>query len=104
MTTCARFRGRRLEILNALVGVDTSSTFSWTFPVRRATSAVSIACLKKGHIFASFGVCRHLVSDNRLQLLPGKSAVSGLGSHRFTTIPSHAKRFYRSFKYAVVAY
>jgi hypothetical protein len=46
----------------ALVAVDAFSKFAWIFPVRRATSAITIACLKS--IFATFGVCRHLVSDN----------------------------------------
>jgi hypothetical protein len=39
----------------ALVAVDVFSKFAWIFPVRRATSAITIACLKS--IFATFGVC-----------------------------------------------
>jgi hypothetical protein len=69
----------------ALVAVDAFSKFAWIFPVRRATSAITIACLKS--IFATFGVCRHLVYDNGPQFTSRefRHFVFGLGIHHFTT-------------------
>jgi hypothetical protein len=69
----------------ALVAVDAFSKFAWIFPVRRATSAITIACLKS--IFATFGVCRHLVYDNGPQFTfrEFQHFVFGLGIHHFTT-------------------
>jgi transposase InsO family protein len=71
----------------ALVAVDSFSKFAWIFPARRATSAITIACLKS--IFATFGGCRHLVSDNGPQFTSRefRHFVFGLGIHNFTTTP-----------------
>jgi hypothetical protein len=92
----------------ALVAVDAFFKFAWMFPVRRATSAITIACLKS---FATFGVCRHLVSDNGPQFTSRefRHFVFGLGIHHFTTTPyypnpSHAERFIRNLKSALIAY
>jgi hypothetical protein len=93
----------------ALVAVDAFSKFTWIFPVRRATSAITIACLKS--IFSTSGVCRHLVSDNGSQFTSPefRHFVFGLGIHHFTTTPyypnpSHAERFNRNLKSALIAY
>jgi transposase InsO family protein len=93
----------------ALVAVDAFSKFSWIFPVRRATSSVTIGCLKS--IFANFGVCQHLVSDNGTQFTSRefRHFVFGLGIHHYTTTPyypnpSHAERFNRNLKSTLIAY
>jgi hypothetical protein len=52
------------------------------------SSAITIACLKS--IFSTFGVCRHLVSDDGSQFTSRefRHFVFGLGIHHFTaTIP-----------------
>jgi transposase InsO family protein len=83
------------------VAVDAFSKFTWIFAVRSNTSAITIACLKS--IFSTFGVCRHLVSDNGSQFISRefRHFVFGLDIHHFTTTPyypnpSHAERFNRN--------
>jgi transposase InsO family protein len=101
----------RLKMGNsfALAAVDAFSKFTWIFPVRRATSAITIACLKS--IFSTFGVCHHLVSDNGSHFTSHefRHFVFVLGIHHFTTTPyypnpSHAEWFNRNFKSALIAY
>jgi hypothetical protein len=72
------------------------------FPVRRTASA----CLKS--IFATFGVYRHLVCP-QFTCREFRHFVFGLGIHHFTTTPyypnpSHAERFIRNLKSALIAY
>jgi transposase InsO family protein len=93
----------------ALVAVDAFSKFTWIFAVRSNTSAITIACLKS--IFSTFGVCRLLVSDNGSQFISRefRHFVFGLDIHHFTTTPyypnpSHAERFNRNLKSALIAY
>jgi hypothetical protein len=89
--------------------VDAFFTFSWIFPVRKATASVTTACLKS--IFANFGVFRFLVSDNGTQFTSRefRRFTFGLGITHFTTTPyypnpSHAERFKRKLKSALIAY
>jgi hypothetical protein len=70
---------------------------------------VTIACLKS--IFVTFGVSRFLVSDNGTQFtsLQFRRFTFGLGIIHFTTTPyypnpSHAERFNRNLKSALIAY
>ena len=92
-----------------LVGVDAFSKFVWLTPVREATSNQVIKFLK--NIFASFGVPRHLVSDNAQQFVSRSfhKFCFESGVHHFTTTPyypnpSMAERVLRNVVSALKAY
>jgi hypothetical protein len=93
-----------------LVCVDAFSKFVWLFPVREATTAITIAALRHG-IFACFSVPEIIVSDNAKCFVSGefRKFCFSLGIQHITTTPyypnpSHAERFNRNLRAALTAY
>ena len=93
----------------ALVCVDAFTKFSWIFPVREASTATTTRALNS--IFAVFGVPEVLVSDNAAQFTSRefRRMCFARGIRHVTTTPyypqpSHAERFNRNLRAALIAY
>jgi hypothetical protein len=93
----------------ALVCVDAFTKFVWIFPVREASTATTIRVLNS--IFAIFGVSEVLVSDNASQFTSRdfRRMCFARGIRHVTTTPyypqpSHAERFNRNLRAALIAY
>jgi transposase InsO family protein len=93
----------------ALVCVDAFTKFVWIFPVREASTATTIRALNT--IFASFGLPEVLVSDNASQFVAHtfRRMCFARGIRHVTTTPhypqpSHAERFNRNLRAALIAY
>ena len=92
-----------------LVAVDAFTKFVWLFPVREATSRVTIDCLKR--IFAVVDFPRILVSANASYFVSHqfRRLCFEIGIKNFATFPYHpqasvAKRFNSSLPSALIAY
>ena len=92
-----------------LVCVDAFSKFVWLFPLREATTASTIKCLKS--IFASFGVPKVLVSDNAKQFTSNvfsrfcfDSSIQHVTTVPYYPNPSQAERVNRNLRSALIAY
>jgi hypothetical protein len=93
----------------ALVCVDAFTKFVWISPVREASTATTIRVL--GSIFSNFGVPETLVSDNATQFTSRqfRNMCFARGIRHVTTTPyypqpSHAERFNRNLRAALIAY
>ncbi len=93
-----------------LVCVDAFSKFVWLLPLRNATAQLTVQKLKT-HVFQHFGVPGTIVSDNGTQFVSHifKKMCFGNGIHHVTTSPyypqpSHAERFNRNLRSALIAY
>lgn len=93
-----------------LVAVDAFSKFVWLMPLRRATAQTTIQVLHN-NIFQHFGVPTTIVSDNGSQFTSHlfNRMCFGQGILHITTSPyypqpSHAERFNRNLKSALIAY
>jgi len=93
-----------------LVCVDAFSKFVWLIPVRQATTKVTIKALQE-RIFSSFSVPEILVSDNA-QCFTSKEfwqfcfelGVKHVTMSPYYPQPSHAERFNRNLRAALIAY
>lgn len=93
-----------------LVCVDAFTKFCWLLPLRRATAPITIRALQN-HIFQHFGVPANIVSDNgsqftskdfqRMNFLHGITHVT---MSPYYPRPSHAERFNRNLRSALIAY
>lgn len=93
-----------------LVCVDAFSKFVWLIPLRQATSNTTIQALKT-NIFQHFGLPSTIVSDNGSQFtsLAFQRMCVSHGIQHVTTSPyypqpSHAERFNRNLRSALIAY
>jgi transposase InsO family protein len=93
----------------ALVYVDAFTKFVWIFPVREASTATTIRALNSS--FAVFGIPEILVSDNAAQFTSRqfRRICFARGIRHVTTTPyypqpSHAERFNRNLRAALIAY
>lgn len=92
-----------------LVVVDAFSKFLWLFPVRNATTALTISTLRD--LFAITGVPRVLVSDNASYFVSNefKKFLFSLGIQHARLSPYHpapniCERYNRTLKSALIAY
>jgi hypothetical protein len=92
-----------------LVCVDAFTKFVWISPVREASTATTIRVL--GSIFSIFGLSEILVSDNATQFTSRqfRNMCFTRGIRHITTTPyysqpSHAERFNRNLRAALIAY
>lgn len=92
-----------------LVLVDAFSKFSWLFPLRNATTALTISSLR--NLFAITGVPRVLVSDNASYFVSHefKKFLFSLGIQHarlnpYNPAPNICERYNRTLKSALIAY
>jgi hypothetical protein len=90
--------------------VDSFSKFVWLLPVREATAKVTVKALRE-RVFSNFSVPEVLVSDNASCFTGSvfRKFSFELGIKHVTTTPyypqpSHAERFNRNLRSAVIAY
>ncbi|XP_054259614.1 uncharacterized protein K02A2.6-like [Macrosteles quadrilineatus] len=93
-----------------LVAVDAFSKFVWLIPLRRATTQSTVKALHS-HLFQHFGVPTTIVTDNGSQFTSHifNRMCFGQGILHVTTSPyypqpSHAERFNRNLRAALIAY
>jgi transposase InsO family protein len=104
-----KFPRSRFGNTYALVCVDAFTKFVWISPVREASTAATIRVL--GSIFSIFRVPEILVSDNATQFTSRqfRNMCFARGIRHITTTPyypqpSHAERFNRNLRAALIAY
>uniref|UniRef100_A0A1B6JZN4 RNA-directed DNA polymerase n=1 Tax=Homalodisca liturata TaxID=320908 RepID=A0A1B6JZN4_9HEMI len=93
-----------------LVAVDAFSKFCWLIPLRSATASLTVKALKS-RLLQNFGVPATFVSDNGTQFVSREfhRFCFGHGIKHVTTSPyypqpSHAERFNRNLRAALIAY
>jgi len=93
-----------------LVAIDAFTKFTWLFPLRRATAKLTIRTLQN-RLFQHFGVPGIVVTDNGSQWRARDfhRMCFGAGIKHVTTSPyypqpSHAERFNRNLKAALIAF
>jgi len=93
-----------------LVCVDAFSKFCWLFPLRQMTTNLTVKSLKT-HLFQHFGIPHQIVTDNGAQFTSKEfhRFCFGRGIEHVTTSPyypqpSHAERFNRNLRAALIAY
>lgn len=93
-----------------LVAIDAFTKFTWLFPLRRATATLTIKVLQN-RLFQHFGVPGIVVTDNGSQWRARDfhRMCFGAGIQHVTTSPyypqpSHAERFNRNLKAALIAF
>jgi transposase InsO family protein len=92
------------------VCVDAFSKFVWLIPVRQSDMRATIMALKKT-IFSSFSVPETLVSDNaqcftstEFRKFYFELGVKHATTSHYYTQPSHAERFNKNLRAALIAY
>jgi hypothetical protein len=93
-----------------LVCVDTFSKFVWMIPVREGSTRATVKALKE-RIFSTFSVPEILVSDNaqcfasrEFRHLCFEMGVKHVTTSPYYPQPSHAERFNRNLRAALIAY
>jgi transposase InsO family protein len=93
-----------------LVAVDAFSKFIWLIPVREGTTRATIKALKE-RIFSTFSVPEILVSDNaqcfalrEFRQFCFKMGVKHITTSPYYPQPSHAERFNKNLRAALIAY
>jgi transposase InsO family protein len=93
-----------------LVCVDAFTKFVWLFPMREGTSKATIKVLKT-NVFASFSVPESIVSDNaqyfksrEFKQFCFELAIRHITTSPYYPQPSHAERFNRNLRAALIAY
>ena len=93
-----------------LVCVDAFSKFAWLLPLRQATARLTINALQN-HVFQHFGLPTIIVSDNGPQFISSEfrrmcfaSGIKHVTTSPYYPQPSHAERFNRNLRSALIAY
>jgi transposase InsO family protein len=105
-----KFRRSRAGNSVILVSVDAFSKFAWMIPVRQATASATIKALKTS-ICSSYSVPEVLVSDNarcfvsqEFRQFCFELGVKHIIASPFYPQPSHAERFNRNLRAALIAF